>query len=195
MPVRGRKYHQKNRGISLCKSHIYKDLSWLHGYPLSCTDDHVRWVAISIKPIYPSRMVELTTADLDQSLKTWSYLTREFPLALPLVIENLGRWHSHLPKLITQLKEAIAGQAELPTHLFGEIGIYNPDVSHKASQLAQQWAEEKLILDAFSWLNYLRPQHAMSALNWLENQHPLDLNQRSLISIGEDWERYLAKEE
>lgn len=195
MPIRGRRFHQKNRGISLCRSHIYKDLGWLHGYPLASAGDHIRWVAISIKPIFPSRMVELSMTELDQSLKTWTMLTQEHPLSLPHVIENLGRWHTHLPKLIGRLQAVIKDDAELPANLYGEPDSYNPEVKQKAADLAGKWNEEQLILDAFSWLNYLRPQHASSGLNWLEQQHPLDLSQRSLMAICEDWERFLQQEE
>ena len=41
-------------------------------------------------------MVALTLEDLQQSRNAWDHLTREYPLALPKVIENLPR-HTHLP--------------------------------------------------------------------------------------------------
>lgn len=195
MSIRGRKFHKKNRAMSLIKSHIYKDLYWLPGYPLSHDGDVIRWVTISIKPLFPSRIIELSAADLRQSRKTWTQLTGDYPLALPKVIENLGRWHTHLPKLITRLESVLEKGDELPTTLIDEMGAYNPDVQKKDAGLREIWAGEQLILDAFSWLNYLRPQHALRGLHWLKDQHPIDLDQRSLMSICDDWERTLQQEE
>ena len=82
---------------------------------------------------------------------------------------------------------------ELPTTLINEIGAYNPDVQKKDAELRESWTGEQIILDAFSWVNYLRPQHALAGLEWLENQPSQAINGQSLMAICDSWERALGE--
>lgn len=196
MPVRGRRTHQKKRGIGRGRMFLAAKMGWLPGIPVGQAKGSVHWIGIPDERGRPVERYTLTRENLHDATLTWSKLIHRFPHALPSVVNDLDRWRNGVPQLLEWLKAAIHDGHPFPQDPFEIPHTFAQTIHQQAVNLKAAWATGADLVAAIGWLTFLRPDVTAQALHWLDLQRTgietilgnADSREEGIILVCKLWE-------
>ena len=168
MPIKGKRTHQKNRGIGRGRMFLADKMGWLPGFPIAEGDGYVEWVSVPNDHNLPVQTVRLTRETLYESTYTWNKLNSRFPRALSSIINDVGRWRRILPILLNRLKGSIQQQVPLPSDLFKSSIYFSQDICLQAEAVVKIFPKAFPLVQALGWLHLLDPKRLFAAFEWIK---------------------------
>ena len=164
--MRIEKQKRQRAGIPRCRMYLRNDLGWLPGFPLGQGDGRVSWMPAPRLGVKTAAPLELDEEHVRRAASTWTMLTRDFPRALPRVVDGLERWKEAVPRILGWLTDAVHRGELLP--LMALDGATPPGAVARAERIAARRLALRPLLSAASWSTFLAPGELSDKVEWID---------------------------
>jgi len=164
--MRIEKQKRQRSGVPRCRMYLRNELGWLPGFPLGQGDGHVSWMPAPRLGVETAAPLELEEEHVRRAAGAWTTLIRDFPRALPRVVDGLDRWKEGVPRILDWLTEAVHRGELLPP--LAVDGATPSKAVARAERIAARRPALRALLSAASWSAFLAPRELPGRLAWIE---------------------------
>lgn len=150
-------------GINRAKMFMKMNLGLFTGYPA----DDGKWISFP-EGKQPEKII-LTGEHIRKALFTVNKLLRNFPRAMPAIVEDIKKWTAQHKRLFSVLKNSLYTGKPFADSLI-EI---NPDIKTRdikiIGKIKKEYPALINVINAFSWITFLKPETFKKSLDWIDH--------------------------
>lgn len=189
-PENHHKIKTNARAESRVKMHLRQQLSWLWGYPIfsKIADDPqpstLSWRHLYFPGAWESKTLVVDGQLISSTLYNRNKLIRDYPKALPRLINHIPSWSQHTEIKLDAIKQLIAGETVDPWQML-IAPIASARFLNYATSLKTRLPDFAPLMDQFAWWLSEDLEALEQALLWFESEaeqltriidqeHPID---------------------